>query len=68
MRLWAGENLLLSTFNMFLFCAYFYVINMNNIRNQYISGTGIWWKLKISYIVEAVANLILTLFWENILV
>ena len=59
MRLWAGENLLLSTFNMFLFCAYFYVINMNNIRNQYISGTGIWWKLKISYIVEAVANLIL---------
>ena len=59
MKLWAGENLLLSTFNMFLFCAYFYVINMNNIRNQYISGTGIWWKLKISYIVEAVANLIL---------
>lgn len=59
MKLWAGENLLLSTFNMFLFCAYFYVINMNNIRNQYISGTGIWWKLKISYIVEAVANLML---------
>ena len=59
MRLWAGGNLLLSTFNMFLFCAYFYVINMNNIRNQYISGTGIWWNLKISYIVEAVANLIL---------
>ena len=59
MRLWAGENLLLSTFNMMLFCIYFYVINMNNIRNQYISGTGIWWKLKTSYILEAVANLFL---------
>lgn len=59
MKLWAGEDLLLSTFNMFLFCIYFYVINMNNIRNQYISGTGIWWKLKMSYIVETVANLLL---------
>lgn len=59
MKLWAGDNLLLSTFNMFLFCVYFYVINMNNVRNQYISGTGIWWKLKTSYIVEAVANLVL---------
>ena len=59
MKLWAGDNLLLSTRDMFLFCIYFYVINMNNIRNQYISGTGIWWKLKSSYIVEAVANLLL---------
>lgn len=59
MKLWAGKDLLLSTYNMFLFCIYFYVINMNNIRNQYISGTGIWWKLKKSYIIEAVANLLL---------
>ena len=59
MKLWAGEKLLLSTSDMFLFCIYFYVININNIRNQYISGTGIWWKLKASYIVEAAANLLL---------
>ena len=57
MKLWAGEELLLPTFDMLLFCVYFYAINMNNIRNQYISGTGIWWKLKWSYIVEAIANL-----------
>lgn len=67
MKIWAGENLLLSTFNMFLFCIYFYVINMNNIRNQYISGTGIWWKLKTSYIVEAVANLLLNFILGKIL-
>ena len=59
MKLWAGNDLILSTFNMLLFCVYFYIINMNNIRNQYISGTGIWWKLKTSYIVEAIANLLL---------
>lgn len=59
MKLWAGEDLLLPTLDMLLFCVYFYVINMNNIRNQYISGTGLWWHLKTSYIVEAVANLFL---------
>ena len=57
MKIWAGEDLMLPTLDMLLFCAYFYVINMNNIRNQYVSGTGMWWKLKGSYVVEAVANL-----------
>lgn len=61
MRIWVGENLLLSETNMFLFCLYFYVINMTNIRNQYISGTGIWWKLKIPCAVEAVSNLALNI-------
>lgn len=59
MKIWAGEDLLLPMFDMLLFCVYFYAINMNNIRNQYISGTGMWWKLKVSYVVEAVANLLL---------
>lgn len=59
MKLWAGEELMLSNYDMLLFCVYFYVINMNNIRNQYISGTGMWWKLKNSYVIEALANLIL---------
>ena len=57
MKVWAGEELLLPAFDMLLFCVYFYVINMNNIRNQYISGTGMWWKLKWSYVIEALANL-----------
>lgn len=61
MRIWAGDELLLSDNNMFLFCLYFYVINMTNIRNQYISGTGIWWKLKIPCIIEALANLCLNI-------
>ena len=59
MKLWAGEELMLPNYDMLLFCVYFYVINMNNIRNQYVSGTGMWWKLRGSYIVEALANLAL---------
>jgi O-antigen/teichoic acid export membrane protein len=57
MKIWAGEDLMLPVFDMLLFCTYFYAINMNNMRNQYISGTGMWWKLKSSYIIEAIANL-----------
>ena len=61
MKLWAGDNLLLSNYNMILFCVYFYLINMNNIRNLYISGTGLWWKIKKSYLMEAIANLVLNI-------
>ena len=59
MKVWAGGDLLLPAYDMLLFCVYFYAINMNDIRNQYISGTGMWWKLKWVYIVEAAMNLIL---------
>lgn len=57
MKIWAGEDLMLSSLDMLLFCVYFYAMNMNNVRNQYISGTGMWWKLRGSYIVEALGNL-----------
>jgi len=67
MMLWAGEDLLLPNGDMILFCVYFYVINMNNIRNQYIAGTGIWWKLKTSHIIEAIANLLLNFLLGKIL-
>lgn len=61
MELWMGKELMLSNYNMVLFCVYFYAINMNNIRNQFISGTGIWWKLKYSNIGEAVGNVVLNI-------
>ena len=61
MEIWMGKELMLSDFNMMLFCIYFYAINMNNIRNQYIIGTRIWWKLKYSNIAEAFGNVILNL-------
>ena len=61
MKLWAGEKLMLSDKDMMLFCLYFYLINMNNIRNQYVNGAGIWDKLKASYVLEAGGNLILNI-------
>lgn len=61
MKIWVGDSLLLPNKDMFLLTLYFYLINMNNIRNQYISGIGIWWKLKKTYIAEAIGNLILNI-------
>lgn len=61
MKLWAGQRLMLSDGNMLLFCLYFYLINMNNIRNQYVNGSGMWESLKTSYILEAGGNLVLNI-------
>lgn len=61
MNIWmrGNKNMLLSPINMVLFCLYFYLINMNNIRNLYINSAGLYWKLKFWYIAEAVGNILL---------
>ena len=67
MKIWVGERLLLSNFNMFLFCLYFYVINMNNIRNQYSSGNGLWWNMKYIFVFEAISNIFLNIVLAKIM-
>ena len=59
MKIWVGTELMLSDNDMLLFCIYFYLINMCNVRNQYINGTGMWWQLKVNYVLEAFGNLAL---------
>ena len=61
MALWAGEDRLLPWGQMALFCVYFYAINMNNIRNQYFSASGIWWEARATFVLEALANLVLNI-------
>lgn len=63
MELWMRGNmkLLFSDKIMFLFCIYFYIINMNNVRNLYINAHGLYWELRAWYIVEAVGNVVLNL-------
>lgn len=63
MLLWmrGDNNLLLSVFNMTLFCLYFYLINMNQTRNLYLEGFGLYSKCKIWFIIEAISNLVLNL-------
>lgn len=63
MYIWVrgDKALMFSTLNMVLFCVYFYTINMNNMRNLYLQGTGLFWECRIWYILEAVANMVLNI-------
>lgn len=62
MEVWThgNVNLMLPDFEMGLFVAMFYVITINNTRNMYVDGTGIYWEMRRWYIVEAVADIILS--------
>ena len=61
MEIWMHNDIkmMLSDFNMILFCIYFYAINMNNVRNLYVNGAGLYWELKWWYILEAIGNILL---------
>ncbi len=63
MKLWMNGNtdMLLSTFNMGLFVVYYYAISMNNIRNLYVNGVGLFWELRLWYVFEALGNIVLNL-------
>ena len=59
MKIWVGEELMLPFSSVVLFCAYFYVIKMGDVRGLYIDAAGLWWKQKWRAIAESAANLIL---------
>lgn len=57
MKIWMGDNMLFPFPVVFLFCLYFYVLKMGDIRYVYVSASGIWWQLRYRAIAEAVANI-----------
>lgn len=59
MKIWVGEDLMLSFSSVILFCLYFYVLKMGDLRALYVDATGLWWKQKWRSITEAALNLIL---------
>lgn len=59
MRLWMGENLMYPTHTMILFCVYFYVNNLAQIRSLYSQAAGMWWEWRYLTIAEVIANLVL---------
>lgn len=61
MRIWMGDEMLLSNYNMTLFSVYFYSMAMNGIRNAYYNALGLWWKARRIVLVEAGSNLVLNI-------
>jgi len=59
MKIWVGSDLLLPTLTMLLFCIYFYSNALGDTVALYIQSAGLWWKVRVVYIVNAVSNIIL---------
>lgn len=59
MLVWTGsEQMLFSVSLMSLFCVYFFVLCMSDMRNVYMDAIGLWWEARYRSIFECVANLI----------
>lgn len=59
MKLWMGNNMLLSTLDMILFCVYFFDLKQGDIQSVYYQAAGLWWEGKMRSVVEAALNIIL---------
>ena len=61
MKLWAGEELVLPYHTMILFCVYFYVNQLGQVRGVYSEGAGLWWDFRHITLAEMFANLTLNI-------
>lgn len=59
MELWMGTEYLFPYSIVILFCIYFYVLAMGDIRHVYENSAGVWWEGKGIAIIETIANVIL---------
>ena len=61
MELWMGKDLMLPLSSVLFLGLYFYNLKLGDIGTVYYSAAGLWWYGKWRAIIEAVANLVLTL-------
>ena len=61
MLIWMRDDktMLLPFVDVLLLCIYFYLINMNNTRNLYLEGKGLFYECRIWFVMEALSNLVL---------
>lgn len=61
MKIWVGNSLMFSNFTMALFCIYFYVNQLPQIRSVYSEAAGLWWHFRHLTLGEMIANIILNI-------
>jgi len=57
MELWVGEKLVFPYKTMILFCLYYYINNLSQVRSAYSEAAGLWWHFRYFSIAEMLANL-----------
>lgn len=61
MQLWMGKRMMLSDMALVLFCIYFYVLKIGDMRSIYSNVKGLWWQHRWRSVVEAVLNIALNI-------
>lgn len=63
MSIWmeGKPEMMLSDFNMALISLYFYSVAINNVRNIYVNGAGLFSELRLWYVMETIGNIVLNL-------
>lgn len=59
MRIWMGDNMLLPMPAVIMFCTYFYLLKLGDIRCIYTDANGLWWEHRYRSIVEFILNVLL---------
>jgi len=59
MKLWMGEENMFPFGIAVLFCVYFYVLKMGDIRAVYSDAKGLWYENRFRTIAESILNIIL---------
>lgn len=62
MKIWVGSELMYPMSCVILFCLYFYVLKLGDVRYIYEQAKGLWWEYRFRSILEAVCNIILNYF------
>lgn len=66
MVLWVGQDMMFDYSVVILFCLYFYILKMGDIRALYSDAAGLWWANRKRAIWESVANLVLNILFVQI--
>lgn len=61
MQLWMGDDMMLPISSVILFAFYFYTTKIGDIKSNYTTARGLWWKMKWRSIGETVVNLVLNI-------
>ena len=59
MNLWVGKEYLFDTQTVLLFCLYYFLLKLGDIRTLYVQGAGLYWQQRYRAIGESLANIIL---------
>ena len=61
MEIWMGKDMMLPMSAVALFCSYFYLLKLGDVRSMYNSANGLGWEQRYRALVETFLNLILNI-------